>query len=884
MRLFKKDKSIIHGKRNESLHRGRIQLFIVFGSLIAYILLFFLLMKQTGAFISILLVVPVMAAGIYFGRIAGVVVGLSGFVLNIILLTIFGDSSLLQVFHYWPGYLTILVIGYLAGNFRDASDTRQRISTEIASRERFIVMTRMATRSLIGSKGLEEDYYNLATHLINMFVADYAYLIRCDESKKQAVLIAATKSMERPFSPVVLEPEETSQYLEIIQSESPKVVKDAQNSAYPINPSPFRNLAAQTKSALIIPLTVTGYSFGIAILAFDSPHSLSQDEITYVELASSQITLALFTIQQQIEIETQLKETRTLSNIERVLSETERGGTDKVLQLIVDSARDLIGQAEESIIHLIDADGTVLIPRAISGFTAGIKASERPWIGMKEGVAGHVLVTRETVNIGNIDASPLYIHKEASPKYHSLLVAPVQSGGLTIGTISVQSHKLNAFSASDTQLLNALSIQAAIALENSRLFETTQQSLREVNALYLMAQELASSLDTDELIANVVNILQKTFGYYHAQIYLLDPQNSDLVLNNGSGEIGTQLLKMKHRLPPGTGIVGHVVETATPFTTNNVNDIVFFFRNPLLPDTQSEMAVPIKVDEQVVGVLDVQDKPPHRLTDNDLQLLVAAADQLSVALQKANLYTNLQTALQQEQTIRSQLIQSERLALVGRLLASVSHELNNPLQAIQNALFLLKGEEQLSLQGQQDLDVILSEAERMASLIERLRSAYRPGRVKDFRPVDINELIEDVHTLINTYLRQKMIAFELHPEPGLPPVSGMSDQVRQVVLNLFLNAIEVMKPGGRLVVRTQHLTQQNEVLLTVKDTGPGIDPAILPRIFDAFITDKQTGTGLGLTITRDIIEQHFGRIEAKNDPEGGAIFNVWLPAEEKGQE
>jgi len=285
-----------------------------------------------------------------------------------------------------------------------------------------------------------------------------------------------------------------------------------------------------------------------------------------------------------------------------------------------------------------------------------------------------------------------------------------------------------------------------------------------------------------------------------------------------------------------------------------------------------------------VGVIDVQEKPPNKLTDNDLQLMVAVADQLSVALQRASLYSNLQTALQQEQTVRSQLVQSERLALVGRLLASVSHELNNPLQAIQNALFLLKDEEDLSPQGKQDLDVILSEAERMASLIERLRSAYRPGRVKDFRPVELNGLIEDVHTLISTLLRQKQVAFEFHPEPDLPPISGMSDQMRQVVLNLFLNAIEVMQTGGRLFVWTQNLPQQNEVLLSVKDTGPGIDPELLPKIFDAFITDKQTGTGLGLTITRDIIEQHFGRIEAKNDPAGGAIFNVWLPLNGKGQE
>jgi two-component system NtrC family sensor kinase len=267
--------------------------------------------------------------------------------------------------------------------------------------------------------------------------------------------------------------------------------------------------------------------------------------------------------------------------------------------------------------------------------------------------------------------------------------------------------------------------------------------------------------------------------------------------------------------------------------------------------------------------------------ESDLQLMTAAADQLSVALQKASLYADLQAALQQEQTVRSQLIQSERLALVGRLLASVSHELNNPLQAIQNALFLLKDEKGLSDQAIQDLNIILSEAERMSTLIERLRSAYRPARIKDFQPVELNSLIEDVHALISTFMRQKEIVFEFHPDPALPDVLGVSDQLRQVALNLFLNAIEVMKPGGRLMITTRSLTQQKEVLLIISDSGPGIDPEILPRIFDPFITSKLTGTGIGLTITQDIIHQHHGRIEAANNPNGGATFSVWLPTEKR---
>ena len=148
------------------------------------------------------------------------------------------------------------------------------------------------------------------------------------------------------------------------------------------------------------------------------------------------------------------------------------------------------------------------------------------------------------------------------------------------------------------------------------------------------------------------------------------------------------------------------------------------------------------------------------------------ADQLAIALQKANLYSDLQAALQTEKAIRNQMVQSERLVTMGRLLASVSHELNNPLQAIQNALFLLREEKGISLQGKLDLDIVLSEAERMSTLIERLRSTYRPIQAEDFLPTQINDIIEDVYALITTHLRHNEIVYEFHPDPGPASHSG----------------------------------------------------------------------------------------------------------------
>jgi signal transduction histidine kinase len=736
------------------------------------------------------------------------------------------------------------------------------------------------TKTILLSKDPDATLQTLSFDTAKLLDADDCYIARWDEDQRLATLTAATRKLEPndASSDETVERSETKLVASILQSGHGLVLDDALNSA---DLSTEYAFLFGARSALGVPLIFGEHKLGSAIITFKAPHSFGPNEIEYAEQAGAQIALALWIFQQDLKVEQRLRENDRLAKISRALSESERIGSGEVLQLIVDSARELMPQAEKSVIHLLDIDEQVLIARAVSGFGEQEKEYTRVKMRLGEGVAGKVIREGVPVNLGDIKTSPYFISGDSLPTFRSLLVAPVQTGGRQIGAISVQSATAGAFSREDAELLNALAAQAAIALENTRLFETTQQRLREVNALYKTSQDMTSTLNTDQLLHNVVNLLQQNFGYYHAQVYLLDPASGDLVLKSGSGEIGARLLERGYRLSRGTGIVGHVAATAMPFFSNNVNDVLSFVRNPLLPDTQSELTVPIKVEGKVVGVLDIQQVPPRRFTDGDEQLIGAVADQLSVALQRANLYANLQTALQQEQTIRTQLIQSERLALVGRLLASVSHELNNPLQAIQNALFLLKEEESLSAQGKQDLNVILSEAERMAALMERLRSAYRPIRVRDFQPVQINDTVEDVRVLTATLMRHKEIAFEFLSAADLPVIPGISDQLRQVVLNLFLNAIEIMQPGGRLSVQTSDLPEAGEILLTVRDSGPGIGLEILPQIFEPFITSKDLGTGLGLTITHDIIEQHHGRIEAQNAPKGGAIFSVWLPYEQK---
>ena len=168
----------------------------------------------------------------------------------------------------------------------------------------------------------------------------------------------------------------------------------------------------------------------------------------------------------------------------------------------------------------------------------------------------------------------------------------------------------------------------------------------------------------------------------------------------------------------------------------------------------------------------------------------------------------------------------------------------------------------------------------MANMINRLRDTYRPIHAEDFKPTQLNALIEDVYALTASHLRHNQIIFEFFPDPELEPIPTLTDQIRQAILNLFINAVEAMPAGGNLTIYTEALPNQEEALITISDQGKGIASNILPNIFEAFTTDKTKGTGLGLTITHDIITKHRGRITAENNPGLGATFRIWLPTQE----
>ncbi len=831
------------------------------------------LINYYGPSATTLSVIPVSVIGFLFGITGGIAAGSYAIFINILI--VFGADSNWLAFASDDGFLSgcvvLLFVGGLTGRLKQSIETRVRKEAELQSRERYLSMLNKMTHSIIASDNPEDMIDGLVNDLKILLQADDCYLTRWNDEFKKTVPLSTSAALEKPYDNIDVPTEQISMTRSVIQEGRVLMAENVFKSAY-ISPEIARQFPA--KSILGIPLIYGQIKLGAILVAYNIPHKFPAVEVERAEQAGNQIAIAIWNAQQDFELKKRLRESDALTRIAHALSQSERIGLSNVLELIATSAQDLIPGAEQAVIHLLDEDEQFLVAEAVAGVKDTADGNSKMRLG--EGIAGQVIATGETINISDIDSDDRFVKLGVLPKFRSLMVAPIISGEQKLGTISVQSKLPHTFTENEKELLSTLGTQAAIAIENANLLESTQQALKETNALYRINQGMVA-LNTDELLADVVDLLQKNFGYYQVQVYVIENGTGDFVLQAGSGEIGRKLKEQNVRLPAGAGIIGYAAETSAPFFTNNVDEVMFYIRHKLLPDTKSELAMPVKIGGQLFGILDIQQSPPRTFTERDLQLVSAVADQLAVALQKADLYEDLQTSLHHEKEVRNQLVQNERLAVMGRLLASVSHELNNPLQAIQNALFLLKAEQALSLQGKQDLEIVLSETDRMAAMIERLRATYRPIQAEDFNPVQINNIVEDVYALISTHLRHNNISFEFHPDPTLPVIPGLADQIRQVILNLFMNAVEAMRIGGSVRVDTKHLESENEVFLSISDNGTGIDPAILPNIFDAFITNKETGTGLGLTITYDIILKHEGRITAENNPDVGATFKVWLP-------
>ncbi len=317
------------------------------------------------------------------------------------------------------------------------------------------------------------------------------------------------------------------------------------------------------------------------------------------------------------------------------------------------------------------------------------------------------------------------------------------------------------------------------------------------------------------------------------------------------------------------------------------------------PDTwpQSALLAPLRIESQRIGALVIcSERLSHLYHPRDLPLVQALADLTVIAIdeiQQRQRAAALQRDLVHTQSLRAeaearlnaaqaQLLQSAKLAAVGELSASVAHEINNPLYAARNSLYLIEQDLPPDAPQRTFLTIAQQELGRIARIITRMRDFYRPSR-GELTSANINALLRETLELVTTHLRHNHVTVHTRLTNDLPPIVAHADQLRQVFLNIILNACDAMPSGGDLTVSSQliagHAGSPATLAISITDTGVGIPPEHIPHLFEPFYTTKPHGTGLGLAISAHIVTQHGGRITVDSQPGVGTTFTILLPLE-----
>lgn len=426
------------------------------------------------------------------------------------------------------------------------------------------------------------------------------------------------------------------------------------------------------------------------------------------------------------------------------------------------------------------------------------------------------------------------------------------------------------------QAFNDMSAQLSDSIQNLEI--RVHERTRDLNVASEVSRQVTTELDQSQLLKKVAELTREGFGLYHVSIFLYDEPNNLLRLEEGSGDVAQRMKQEgKSFQMTDAGLVPKAARDRRAALANNVAMNPAHTVNAHLPETKAELAVPMIVGTDIIGVLDLQAEVVDRFSEDDVRVITTLAEQIAIAVRNAKLYEVSQEALQEAEKAN---------AVKSQFLASVSHELRTPLNAILNfTQFVSSGmlgsvnEEQVDM-----LNKATDSGRHLLSLINDVLdiSKIEAGSLKLFVTDDVNlqDEIDNIASTARAVLADKENKVELRLDvQPIPLITGDERRLRQIMLNLISNACKFTDEGHITI----SLRSENEhVLFSVQDTGPGIAPEDHDVIFESFRQTgsglkKGEGTGLGLPISRRLTEAHNGELWLESTPGKGTTFFVSLP-------
>jgi PAS domain S-box-containing protein len=561
---------------------------------------------------------------------------------------------------------------------------------------------------------------------------------------------------------------------------------------------------------------------------------------------------------------------------------------DKLLQTVVDLTKESF-KLYHAHIYLLDSTGENLVLAAGAGEAGrSMKAfGHRIPLSREHSLVATAARTRKGVIANDVTMEPDFLPNPMLPETRSEMSLPIQLGEQVMGVLDVQSERIGRFTHEDVRIKTALADQIAVAVENARAYQTVQvardEIARRANELEVVSKVSAAAsteLNIDKLLQTVSDLTKEAFKLYHVHVYLLNEQHSHLVLAAGAGEVGRTMKERGHRIPISRehSLVARAARTRQYAVVNDVTETPDFLPNPLLPDTRSEMSLPLIVGDEVIGVLDVQSERIGRFDKEDVRIKTALANQIAVAVQNAR-----QFGMQLE--VANQLRRVDKLR--SEFLASMSHELRTPLNSIIGyAEVMLDGVDgELTDEMTEDVQAIHGSGQHLLSLINDILDMAKidAGRLEiDQEPVELKSVADEIEKVMRVLLKDRPVDLIMDVPANLPTLNADRVRLKQVLNNLISNAVKFTEEGS-ITISTKVIDDGKLVQISVKDTGVGISEENQKILFQAFrqvdnsSTRKVGGTGLGLAITKHLVEMHGGSIWLNSREGAGSTFAFTMP-------
>ncbi|ACY18135.1 GAF domain-containing sensor histidine kinase [Haliangium ochraceum] len=585
------------------------------------------------------------------------------------------------------------------------------------------------------------------------------------------------------------------------------------------------------------------------------------------------------------ELEAQLRNEHKKSALVREVWRAMSSGQelDQLLTLIMDKVTQLM-EADRSTLYVLSDDGETLWSKVLQG-------DEFSEIRLKvgEGIAGWAAASGELVNIPDAYSDERFqpaVDIKSGYRTRSILCAPMRnSKSEIVGVLQVLNKQAGGpFTVDDAELLTALASQAGLSVENSKLYHSVvaknaelmkardqlEQRSHELNVLYEIEKLMNADLGLGQLLENVLAEAMQTVGAKAGTIALRDTEaeNSNVLeFLTFAGPVATEL---EHRtLPMGEGVLGWSVAHDQPVIVNDPraderHASAFAEELGFMP--AHLVCAPLRSGDEVLGGIELIDKVSRDsdadaagFSEEDLKLVVLIAGQAAKAI-----------SLARSRSARSK---QERLASIGRMLASVLHDLKTPMTIISGYAQLMAQIDDAD-QREAYVEQILRQFDLMKGMTQEVLLFARGESELLVRRIFVNKFMDELLTQLNHALAGRNIKLTIDPE--YRDTAHFDEQkILRVMHNLARNAADAMPEGGSLAIRTK--TKDGSLVFEVEDSGGGIPPELDGRLFDLFSSGKQGGTGLGLAIVKKIIEEHGGDITYRSVQGQGTCFTIRLP-------